>query len=755
VGWCVRDGNLDDLRAALRTTHIFWGGRYNPLIPVGSGLAEQLVKLFRVDVLLPASDTASIKDFIARFPHLRWPFTWDEPLVDLWGEGKMPLLADVSHAAQHAVKDNAEHEDLLEMHSAVVDWQSEDELADVLLATFGAFPTDAVGDGYREMFARYCSTNRYPISPEREIPASIAGTLTPSALSAYRLDPDYSSSWHAPGVYVGKAGHFTDLLTYWNLRASGVRLFFFDPALSGRLTPIVDAFIERLTVELAPLPEARRHLALWSTDQSLAPPSLGSTSVLRNVADDVTWNGLNLRPPLMYFGPSQTTLGSVDDAVPPFLSVQLGDRPFFQTPYQLSHQHCVLEVRPTTVSDAGLSEHTFWAPPIPEINSHLARASYLLPSHARVGRDGLGVVIDIGASHVVLRALRNEDLLTEVFASVGIEATPSHPGLIARRLLQQMGGVQGCRVFKIAGVRRLIDQYGPDQSFTRSAANQTIRDLNEKTGKVGFEQYEDLFIEQRSKGKLTHDDVLAYLLRKRVFRVGLEFLCPNCRLTFWLPLDSAKTVVECEYCGSPFDVSPQLRDRDWRYRRSGLFGRDDNQQGAVPVVLTLQQLDTHLHGFEGSVMSTGWNLAIQHAGAFEVDLVVLNSDPAGKPQIAVGEAKTNDIVTDDDVAHLVRACEAFPVSAFDTFIIVAKTGAFSEAEVETCRKAALPHRDRVIMLSGRDLEPYFILEKVQRALDAALGSASLKGLAAVTRATYLTPNPKEAAHRAGAETALH
>lgn len=33
-----------------------------------------------------------------------------------------------------------------------------------------------------------------------------------------------------------------------------------------------------------------------------------------------------------------------------------------------------------------------------------------------------------------------------------------------------MAGLQGCRVFKIEGVRKLIAKYAPDQSFTRSGA---------------------------------------------------------------------------------------------------------------------------------------------------------------------------------------------------------------------------------------------------------------------------------------------
>jgi hypothetical protein len=52
IGWCVEGGNREQFRRALRFTHSFAGGRFNPLIPVDAPeLAENLLDRFRVDVL--------------------------------------------------------------------------------------------------------------------------------------------------------------------------------------------------------------------------------------------------------------------------------------------------------------------------------------------------------------------------------------------------------------------------------------------------------------------------------------------------------------------------------------------------------------------------------------------------------------------------------------------------------------------------------------------------------------------------------
>jgi len=73
IGWCIRNNNWDDLRQAMRATHTLWGGRFNPLIPVGVVCAERLIRRFRVDVLLNVTDDPEIAGLMKGFGHLPWP----------------------------------------------------------------------------------------------------------------------------------------------------------------------------------------------------------------------------------------------------------------------------------------------------------------------------------------------------------------------------------------------------------------------------------------------------------------------------------------------------------------------------------------------------------------------------------------------------------------------------------------------------------------------------------------------------------
>lgn len=303
-----------------------------------------------------------------------------------------------------------------------------------------------------------------------------------------------------------------------------------------------------------------------------------------------------------------------------------------------------------------------------------------------------------------------------------------------------MGGLQKCRPFKIGGVRHLIENFGPGQSFTRSGAVQTIRAQDPTTHQIGFSLYEEIFIEERPfRSKLTPDAVLSYLMKKNVFRAGLEFDCPSCRLEFWIALDDLSTEGICAYCGHRFNVTPHLNHRgDWRFRRSGLFGRDDNQEGAIPVVLTLQQLDTTF-GSREMFYTTAMELQPDTANIrkCETDFVaVVPTHRDGRIQIAIGECKTRKSITEDDIAKLKSVAAAFPTDRFDVFVILAKLTDFTQEEVKCAAALNDEFHRRAILLTTRELEPYYLYERTAKEFNIDRFAVSFEGMANITQQIY-------------------
>jgi hypothetical protein len=150
IGWCVRTQNWDDLRTALKLTHIFWGGKFNPIIPFEAQNAKSLIKQFRVDVLFPVNGSPEAVEFTRTFQSLGWPLLRTE-LVNERGVGDgTPSFLDVSYPLTKIADQLRLHDKKLDeppevgfgsSDYVIIRSSEDDPLRDVLMATFGAYPT--------------------------------------------------------------------------------------------------------------------------------------------------------------------------------------------------------------------------------------------------------------------------------------------------------------------------------------------------------------------------------------------------------------------------------------------------------------------------------------------------------------------------------------------------------------------------------------------------------------------------------------
>jgi hypothetical protein len=298
-----------------------------------------------------------------------------------------------------------------------------------------------------------------------------------------------------------------------------------------------------------------------------------------------------------------------------------------------------------------------------------------------------------------------------------------------------MGGLQECRVFKIPGVRQLIRDHAGGRGFTRKAAFQTIQQVID--GQATFKDHEGLYLEPRpNRDKLTFRDVFTYLLRKEVFRAGVDIQCPRCELTEWFLLDDLKTHVECGFCGHGYNVLPLLQGPDWKFRSSGLFDRFPRQEGAIPVTLLLQQLHVDLRE-NLSAYSTSMQLRWKTGQECETDLVWVISRENARPLIAIGECKDQGTVDDEDARKLGALASSLREHGFDVFVLMAKLCDFSQAEVAVCKSLQPSNLSpRVVMLSAHELETYEIWPGEQPRLGAYL--FGFERLAAITALRYFS-----------------
>lgn len=743
VGWCVCSNSLDEVREAMRLAYCFWGGVLGPILPADSSeSAARLASLFRVDALVSVSSDPDVEAFVKSQGHLPWPAIGGEKLFTEWSRGRLePNLLDVRHPAREIEEWRAAKRLSPAFFSVLPSWNDDDDpLAPAFLAMFGGYPDRATaGRDYGQMVVQRATAKNVELDPALPIPDDLYRTSIPYYLSFHQLRLNPPRSPREPGVYLGAATSPRDLIDYWNLRAADVpRLLFVDMRYWERLRALIQHFAGDIASTWASPPEPHRRFAIWSSgDLAPEPPTmdLGRALPLVNcTVSEATWNGLNVRPGIPVFD-SHFTMAAVTEEYGRLVAhVPLARKPFREDRGPVERQAMVASVRATGLPP-DQEQLTFCPPFVPQLNEYYGRNLHYLWNVARAEPDSIGIVTNVGEHHIRLAGLLHDEVIARIFDACGIDASPSLPGRVCRRLIRQMGGLQGCRPFKIRGVRELIRAYPATKSFSKSAAMQKIGSVSE--GSPHFSDFEDLFIEPRARGKLKPIDVFTYMLRKKIFRAGLELNCSHCELRSWISIDDLRSDCRCEYCGQTFDVTPQLKDRDWAFRGSGLFGRDDNQEGAIPVALALQQLDANLWDSE-AVYSTGMELRWKRGGRrpAEVDLVYVMNRPAERPAILVGECKDHGEIEDQDVLNLRDVAATLEKLDVEVYILFAKASPFTAAEVESCKAAQPEDKERVIMLGDRELEPHRIPDRI-KAVPAPLKYRSdLRWLAQLTTHAY-------------------
>jgi hypothetical protein len=572
IGLCVRQGNWNDLNHLLALSHTLWGGRFNPVIPIDDiTIAKDLIEAFQIDCLLAPSGDSEFKTFGEAFQFLDWPDFGGGLFREISPNQKACNFLDVYHPIRHLYEDHVKNVAHPKIKPTYFEWNQTDSLASIFLATFGAYPSkDQIGIDYKAIFSHL---NYEAIS----IPSDCALTLdpwnllTPSVVSSYDLNGQCRS---LSGIYYGCVSDYVDVLNFWNLRAEGADAVFYDPAHRTRLLPLIESFLAVLRKQVSTestRPTIASYIARHRVRNDICrfPEDFDfGRDILRTVYELPLRSIREIEP--MHFKRHSFSVPIDWTGTNPSITFQLPPKPFFDdVSIELELQKFITSMQ--LFGGMSTEEWTFHVPYIPELNGYYSQQSRIGVDQVRVEPTGIGVFQSISDTTITLSALPVRDLIARIFKFYGLGAKASQPGLIAARLIKQMGDLQKCRVFKIRGVRNLIEAYTPFQSFTRSAAIMTIGDLDPVSHQPRFSTYEHLYLQPRPSPKLTPEAVFIWLLEHRVFRAGLKLKCPNCNLDFWRSLDDLATVVDCEYCGVPFNLTPQLRDRDWAYRRSGLI----------------------------------------------------------------------------------------------------------------------------------------------------------------------------------------
>ncbi len=236
-------------------------------------------------------------------------------------------------------------------------------------------------------------------------------------------------------------------------------------------------------------------------------------------------------------------------------------------------------------------------------------------------------------------------------------------------------------------------------------------------------------IESRKDKALKKEQVFDFLLKKKVFRAGITLKCNKCELKSWVGLNSLSESVECSLCGNKI---PLLHNNsigvNWHFRRTGLFGETIDQEGAIPVLLTLLQLIRVGRDFK---IFPNYNLIMNDA-CCELDIIAYSNghfSHHGDYDIIIGECKSPGLreeedvrtisveqksqyqVVDKDIENMVKVKKVLDSCGFNAHLLFSTTAnKFSVDEIGRFKELTKSHI-HPILFTANELEPYMVYER--------------------------------------------
>ena len=296
-----------------------------------------------MDILFPIADDKVIGDFIKQYTYLPWPFMFDKQLFINWhGKNKEPVFIDIIHAASRLYSDLNKEAQL-----TFVNWNPSDPLANIFEAMYGSLPSSEDIDvkfKYDELLSGALSNKNFYIRTKQAIPAQLHNNLTINRLTSYLLSGQGSIGWRDPGFYVGNANDFYDLINFWNLRACGVDLVFYDQIFKNRFKNIKNSFIKKILTSSTSTYEYSSRIGIWLKEENydtFDKKDFEGPLTICPVHTDI-WNGKNVKASNWHFK-SNTVLGILSESPGHTLSFQLPEKPSAEQMSD-SNQHMIASI---------------------------------------------------------------------------------------------------------------------------------------------------------------------------------------------------------------------------------------------------------------------------------------------------------------------------------------------------------------------------------------------------------------------------
>lgn len=264
----------------------------------------------------------------------------------------------------------------------------------------------------------------------------------------------------------------------------------------------------------------------------------------------------------------------------------------------------------------------------------------------RVGRNGLVKLVQHYERTENWTVPVAQDLFAAWMEDQGYEVKISTPGLLAKQIFSQLEGF-----IKPLAKEELLKLLERMNSGSEEGKELSVGELKTRLQKIGGNLYD-------------------FLLSKGIFRIGVKVQCSNCQRHSWYSLDSIKDSLTCPKCLNNFPAVGHIDQGNWCYKTTGAFSLPQYADGAYCVLFAVDFFDDQLHSLK-ITPALSFEAKDSKGMQLEADFGILWQESLfgeAKEGVIFGECKTFGLFKQKDYSKMKRLAKRFPgaVLAFCT-----------------------------------------------------------------------------------------
>ena len=707
IGFLVRPSDTASIRQIMRWSTCLWGGRSNPIIPVGRypacwreqhpalrrpdrDVAREYMKFFEPDVLVeaePGLATSIGYGALASHQHRTQLLALDSLYSS---EDAYRARFRFGLSAIDAYRDiyQSQRQFVLRDSRPVLTF-NDTQLSPIVEAVFGAFPREERAQDFLQSYVDVFRPVAVDLDVEHWFQLFHDRAITPFVPTYHKIEVQ-SRGRSELSFFIFDHTKPADLIDYWNKRLFETPTY---PIPLCWLQELAPTMVDKITRNHRPIPNNPSGLKFWSKvyfGRSIKQDKI--VELTRAYLDDCPAEAFHLEqvqhPRVLTggYGPIcerhalEVDTASFDvelmegnalqfDTLAPGFAERYGDGPYrWVNVVRLSsfRTNMLALTYPSNLEDR-TAPGLFGGPGERPI---ITREGWVL------GQEFKGLTGHLNLSD-------GPNAIAEWLKRKGIKAELSGAGRIAKQMIESLDSLWGSHLIADKETICLLNSMATQEIVRGAADEATRRQFEGRTVKAG--RWKTL-ISKRAKNhlpRLTLDE----FTKHGILKLGLAIPCSNCTHSNWFGLDDVSYEVTCERCLKAFPFPQGEISARWKYRVTGPFSVPNFAEGAYCVVLTLDlfNLKLGLPADADMTYATGLNLTHERFER-EVDFAFWYSQGVSigqrtEPRFVFGEAKSfaEEAVTARDIEALKMVAGAVPGSVV---VVSVLKSVFSDTEKE-------------------------------------------------------------------------